>query len=292
MAAKILLLGATGFIGKNLHKAFLLDSRYVIYAPARSELNLLDALSCKNYLNFLRPDFVIHSAVDITSTERSLQAFFNILNNHDLFGHLVQIGSGAEYDRQSCGPMVTEEAFGRSVPTDTYGLAKYLIARELQSSHVGRATNFRLFGIFGVHEDYSRRFISNNIVRVLSGLPISLNQDMLFDYIDVDDFCKFLLDSLLALPFNEVSYNFCRGEPTTLLCIAEMLQRKMSPIGEIVIKNHGMRSEYTGSPSKLFTERGTYKFISMSESVDSLISFYRASLSKEFLAFFFESHNV
>ena len=40
--------------------------------------------------------------------------------------------------------------------------------------------NLRVFGIFGKYEDHTRRFISNNICRVLCGLDISMNKNMLF----------------------------------------------------------------------------------------------------------------
>ena len=56
--------------------------------------------------------------------------------------------------------------------------------------------NLRLFGVYGEFEDYSRRFISNNICRVLSGLPISMNRDMKFDYIYMNDLC-FIIEKVI-----------------------------------------------------------------------------------------------
>ena len=228
MKPKVLLLGSNGYIGRNLTEIFAHNSDYVLLTPKRLELNLLDEEACKQYLIINKPDFIIHSAVDINSAETSLKLFFNILNHSNKFGQLIQIGSGAEYDRKLCESNVSECDFGRSIPTDSYGIAKYLIARELESHPIGKVVNFRLFGVFGKYEDISRRFISNNIVRVLAGLLITVNQDVIFDYIDVHDFGLFILDYLTGKPLKEISYNFCRGKSLLLSEIAKIIKFQMS----------------------------------------------------------------
>lgn len=283
MSKRILLLGGTGFIGQNLAAAIKKDERYELFCPIRSELNLLDPGACKSYLQRVHPDFVIHSAVDITSAERSLQSFFNIFNQRDLYGHLIQIGSGAEYDRRIAVPNVREVDFGKSVPTDSYGLAKYLIARELNAIGPGGATNFRLFGIFGRYEDFSRRFISNNIVRVLANMPISVGQDVVFDYIDVRDFADFLLGVMPRLPFSDVSYNFCSGRPRSLISIAQIIKEKMNVTQDIQIREINLGKAYTGSAVKLFSELGEYTFRPIEESIEGLIEFYRKNATEEML---------
>ncbi len=45
----------------------------------------------------------------------------------------------------------------------------------------------RLFGVFGPHEDYAIRFISNAICKALFGLPITLRQNRTFSYLFIDD---------------------------------------------------------------------------------------------------------
>lgn len=284
MTKKALLLGATGFIGKNLAELIKKDDRYVLFSPNRSELNLLDAEACRVYLERTRPDYVIHCAVDISSVERSLQSFFNILNNKNLFGHLIQIGSGAEYDRRICLPGVHEADFGKSIPVDTYGMAKYVIARELEIVGASKASNFRLFGVFGKYEDVRRRFISNNILRVLADLPISVNQDVIFDYVDVRDFCEFLLSIMPRLPLLDVSYNFCSGKPKRLSDIGRIIKSRMNVNEDVQVKNAQLGREYSGSSTKLFSELDSFEFRSMDESISDLIDYYRENMTEELIS--------
>jgi UDP-glucose 4-epimerase len=278
---KLLIVGSTGFIGKNLKNFFSKQDGYKVYSPTRQELNLSDDIACSNYLKKLKPDFVIHSAVDITSVENSLKAFFNIFNNHKNFGHLVQIGSGAEYDKRNYHPLMTESHFSNSVPIDTYGVAKYCISDILESTKSKKFTNLRLFGIYGKFEDYSRRFISNNICRVLSGFPIAMNKNMLFDYIYVDDFARFLQMLLPQLPLADVSYNFCSGKPVSFVYLAESIKKVMRVKTDIIIKNEGMNTEYSGDPSKILNQFPEYSFTLYEDNITKLVDFYKKTLTKD-----------
>ena len=61
-------------------------------------------------------------------------------------------------------------------PNDVYSLSKYTISKLHQSSSCSNIYNLRVFGIFGPYEDYQRRLISNNIVRLeLPGLEWKLS---------------------------------------------------------------------------------------------------------------------
>src|SRR5581483_7834590 len=65
--SRILITGASGFIGRNL--ASQLGSRHELAAPHRAELDLLDAERVRSYLRDGQFDVVIHAA-----TERSNRA--------------------------------------------------------------------------------------------------------------------------------------------------------------------------------------------------------------------------
>ncbi len=283
---KLLIIGGTGFIGKNLKKYFEKKKDFEVYTPTRQELDLFDETSCLEYVKNLKPDLVIHSAVDITSVENTLKVFFNIYNANKYFGHMVQIGSGAEYDKRAYEPRMKESLFKKSIPIDTYGLGKFCIANFLENTVNNKVTNLRLFGIFGSYEDYSRRFISNNICNSLAGLPVSLNRNMLFDFIWVEDFSRFLHIILDKLPLSTTSYNFCSGSPVSLMNLAEIINDLMSNSTDIIVKNPGMNPEYSGDPSIIFNEIGDFDFTSFESSISKLIKFYKEILTDEDIEIF------
>jgi len=283
---KLLIIGGTGFIGKNLKQYFEGREGFEVYAPTRKELDLFDDKSCLDYVKNLKPDLVIHSAVDITSVENTLKIFFNIYNAKEYFGHMVQIGSGAEYDKRAYEPRMKESIFKKSIPIDTYGLGKFCIANTLESTEENKVTNLRLFGIFGSYEDYSRRFISNNICNSLAGLPVSLNRNMLFDFIWVDDFSRFLHGIIDKLPLTKTSYNFCSGSPVSLVDLAEIINRLMSNSTDVIVKNSGMNPEYSGDPSIIFNEIGDFDFTPFESSIGKLIKFYKETLTDEDIEIF------
>jgi UDP-glucose 4-epimerase len=278
---KVLILGGTGFIGKNLKEVFTKKSKHTILSPTRQELNLYNNKDCHDYLKANKPDLVIHAAVDITSAENSLVSFFNIYNCSNFFGCMLQIGSGAEYDRRNYKPKMTENHFGKSIPIDTYGLAKFMIAKVLEDSDPNKYKNLRIFGIYGKYEDYSRRFISNNICRALSGLPISMNKDMLFDYISVDDLSNLILnyyENLFNLP--EVAYNFCSKKPKYLSDIAKILCEKLNH-KDFVIKDNDINPEYSGDPSKILNLIPNFKYLDFNNSIDNLINYYKKLFTQD-----------
>ena len=61
MAKKVLITGGSGMVGRNLLNHSDL-SRYEIWAPRRTELNLFDQDAIKNSIIEYAPDFIIHCA--------------------------------------------------------------------------------------------------------------------------------------------------------------------------------------------------------------------------------------
>ena len=275
---KILLLGSNGFIGRNLETYFAEKDNVLLLSPKRQELNLLDEGGCREFLQREKPDKVIYSAVNLNSMDDTLRMFFNIYQNKKYFGFLYNIGSGAEYDKRNYAPLMKESYFGSFVPVDTYGLAKYIISREIEGANAN-AINLRVFAIYGQHEDYSRRFISNNICRVLAGKPISVNKNIPFDYIHVDDFCD-ILNRILNIKPHFLNYNVCSSRPIGLVDLGQKIADRMDINQNLSPKEPGNGVEYSGDNSRLLDEIGDIDFKSFSVGIDELVQWYRKCDSK------------
>ena len=105
---KILITGGSGFIGKSLVKA--LNQEHDVFSPSSKELDITNSYDVEKYLQNKYFDWVIHCAIkggrratEDTSDDayNNIKMFFNLMNNKDRFGKLINFASGAEFDRNS-----------------------------------------------------------------------------------------------------------------------------------------------------------------------------------------------
>ena len=192
---KILLTGGGGFIGKNIIED--LEKKYNFLIPTEKELDLTDTESVYNFLEEKKVDLILHAAnlggvrkgKEISdSTFTNLKMFFNLIRAKDFYKRMIMFGSGAEYDKRRSIINIKEDDFDEYVPFDQYGFYKYICSKYAEK--VNYITHIRLFGVYGKYELYQTRFISNAICRTFFNLPISINQNVFFDYLYVKDLVK------------------------------------------------------------------------------------------------------
>lgn len=273
---KILVLGGNGFIGRGL-TAYLATCPYTVLAPRRAELNLLDQGAVESWLREHRPDVVINSAINIQSVETNLHIHFNLERCASLFGRLLNIGSGAEYAIPYYQPMMAEDYFGKNIPGDTYGISKFCIARDIERSPHD-FVNLRVFGIFGEHEDHTRRFISNNICASIRSRTITVNRNSVFDYLDIQDFAR-IAERFLTLPTAFKSYNVCTSIPRSLVDLAAIIDRESGRENALTVVNGEINSVYTGDNRRLLEAIGGFDFTPMEASVRRLFAWYEAEFA-------------
>ncbi|MDQ6676730.1 MAG: NAD(P)-dependent oxidoreductase [Acidobacteriota bacterium] len=275
MRKRILITGGSGFVGRNLVE--LLADRYEVSAPGRAELDLLEASAVHRYLETGRFDTVIHAATGRSNRkttapglfQNNIRMFFNFARNSHLYRRMLHFGSGAEFDRRAYRPLMPESYFDASVPEDDYGFAKYVCAKYTELAP--NIVNLRLFGVFGKYEDWEVRFLSNVCCRLVHGLPVTVRQNVRFDYLDIRDLAPITTWFIENHPVHH-TYNVCTGDPVEILALA----RTIAAGTEIHIVNSGMGTEYSGSNERLLAEIGPFPFRSKKESLQDLYSWYES----------------
>lgn len=284
----LLILGASGFAGKNLYE-FLkrYDNEYSIDTPSSSELNLLDEKSVVDYLTEKKYDAIINAAVcnprrlsynnKLSELDCDLRMYYNLEKCSELYGKMLYFGSGAEYDKRFPIVNVSEDDIARSIPTTDYGFAKYVIGRNIENSR--NIYNFRIFGLFGKYENWKTTFISGACCKALKGLPITIRQNTVFDYLHIDDFCRAVKWFIDADPKYH-TYNVTSGKKIDLLTIAKKVLEISGIDVPIYVCKEGYGNEYTASNERLMNESEQFLVTDIEEGIQKLLVYYESILNE------------
>lgn len=288
MKKNILITGAGGFVGKNLSES--LDSKiYNITSLRRKDLDLLDASQVEKFFKKNYFDVVINCATvggtrktgyDINCTDivkKNLQMFFNITRSIDETTHLINFGSGAEYNKRNSIVKKSEDEFDKRVPQDDYGYSKYVISKYIQKSK--NITCLRIFGLYGKYEDYTFKFISNSIVKNLLNLPIVINQNVVFDYLYIDDLIKIIDKFIQKKPQNNI-LNVTPTKSIDLVTIIDIINEISNFKNEIIVLNEGLNKEYTGDNTKLLKNINKFEFTPYKKGITNAYKYYKNILNE------------
>ena len=280
----LLITGGSGFIGKNLVEAF--SKEYQILFPSSKELNLCNQEQVDEYLSNHKVDIVIHTAnyrgnlketcYEQKVLENGLRMYANLERCNHLYEKMYYLGSGAEYDSRYYIPFMKEEYFGKHIPKDGYGFYKYLISK--QCAQKENIYELRLFGVYGKYEDWTRRFISNNICKALKGRKMTLSQNVYFDYIYIDDLVEIMKWFIENKPKHK-HYNVCRGSHIDLLSLGNLIREVMQIYSPIDVLKSGYKVEYSGNNERLLTEIGEYTFRPYQETIEEMVAYYKCIIS-------------
>ena len=313
---KILIIGRNGFVSRNISEWLLESNYFSVDVTSSTELDLLDEAKVKSFFFDNYYDVVIDTAIynprigsgkDSTKElEYDLYMFHNLAKCHDMYGKLIYFGSGAEYDKRfpicsvreediSWGPkkesitsgksdvlysndFIVEKRCSGQIPTTQYGLAKYIIGQEIESEIYGADNiyNLRIFGLFGKYENWKTTFISGACCKAVKNLPITIRQNVYFDYLYINDFCKILESFININDPRYHTYNITSGRRVSLIEIADMVKAVSEKDIPIYVCEEGLANEYTASNHRLIDEIGGYKFEDMEDSVKDLYQWYES----------------
>lgn len=175
---RVCVLGASGFVGKNL----LRDMDWI--GVTRQELDLTDQIAVEEYFTTHEYDVVIHCAViggsrlepdDGNVTHKNLLMFENVVRVFK--GRLIYFSSGA--------------ALRGNPPMDPYGFSKWIIDQRIET--IPDTHSLRIWGCYGPGE-LPTRF---SAVCKRDG-HVVIDRDRYFDFIDIEDVKKIVTEYILG----------------------------------------------------------------------------------------------
>jgi len=274
MAKRVLITGGNGFIARSLSESF--PSWYEIDRFGRDELDLLDSTSVESLIKEKIYDVVIHAATYDAAPrfstkdpslvlQNNLKMFFNISRCADHFGKMIYYGSGAEFGRENWNPKMQETYFDQNVPTDPYGLSKYIMTKHTLSSK--NIYNLRLFGVFGEYDDWRYRFISNACFKSVLNKPISYRKNVFFDFLYIKDLVKITEWFVENSPSPKV-YNTCSGTSIDYQTLAEKIVKLSDKDLDVIPLHPGLGVEYSGDNTLLKDKIPDFTFTPIDESLE------------------------
>lgn len=282
----ILLTGSGGFIGKNL-KEYLKD-KYTLFCPRSYELDLTNLDEVDKYFASHDIDLIIHCASvggvrgvrDKNSTiSENLAMLNNLIVSKKDNVRIILFGSGAMYDKSRNLHKVKESEIGKFLPYDLYGQSKLKIAEIVKRRSDILCLN--IFACYGYNEK-SSRFPSYAINQVINGQDILINQNVVFDYLFVEDMQKIVSYFIENISENKI-INITPTDSISLLKIAELVKEVSGVDCKIEVKNPVMNNEYTGDNSILLHEISNLQFTSMKEGLKKLYLYINKNKYKESL---------
>ena len=202
--------------------------------------------------------------------------FFNIVRHLTPLQKMIFLGSGAEYDKRRNITLATEDEFGKHIPKDSYGFAKYVCSKYLETK--GNIINLRCFGIYGKYEQHAR-FISSAIISALGHKPINIRQNAYFDYLYIDDLIK-IIDYFLSHKPKYTSYNVASGTRVDLITLSHIVKNVIGYNEKILIEKSGLSKEYTANIDRLKQEIALSP-TSFEKGISMLVNYYKNSLPKD-----------
>lgn len=300
---KVLITGATGFIGSNLAKKLVLDG-HEVFATRRvsssmgkchdfaQEVNWINVEESEwtNSVHKIKPDILIHSAwqglreIDRKNWELQMAnfEFSKLLIDTAIESgvkKIIALGSQAEYGTSS----VPYTESNVPSPIDAYGSVKLLTSSYLNISC--REQNIpwywlRVFSVFGPGED-NEWLIPQVMAKLSTNQEIQLTAGkQAYDYLYIDDLVSGILMVLNNSSDSRGIYNMCSGKTVEirelLTTLADLLnvQPDLLKFGTIPYREH-QNMYIAGDCTRFEAEFGQLATLSMERSLTEMVNQYK-----------------
>jgi len=254
-AKRVLVTGATGFIGANLarrlvndgHDVHLLvrpaDARWRIDPIAKEvhlhEVNLHDQERVDEAVVGINPEWVFHlAAYGSYSSQRHAQTIVSTNYNGTVnlveaclkteFEAFVNAGSSSEYGHKDHAPSETELTEPNSHYAATKAAATLYIRFAAQQAQ-RRLSTLRLYSVFGPWEDPTRLLPTLLIYGLRGQLPPLVSPSIARDYVYVDDAVDaFILTAQTPIQDPGAVFNVGTGVQTSLYQLVQLVRDQLN----------------------------------------------------------------
>ena len=295
MKKKILILGGSGFLGKNLLVKLVRSRKYKITSISNKtlknskKLKKISYISCNinNYQKLIKKlenkkfDFVINFSgnIDHSDKKETFNAHFNGVKNIVKYikltksGLLIQTGSSLEYgenkspqnEKQICKPL------------SVYGEAK-LLSSKFIIKNLNDFIILRPYQIYGPYQK-KNRLIPITIDSCIKNLKFPCTQgNQKRDFLYVDDFIDLIIKILGSKKINSGIFNVGSGKPIkvkkAILTIVKKIKKGIPMFGKLKMRKDEKNSLYPN----LNKTKKTFKWrpkINFKTGISKTINFYK-----------------
>jgi dolichol-phosphate mannosyltransferase len=287
LSRRVLVTGASGFVGANLARR-LLEEGHDVHLLLRAKHNpwrlreirdqvkvhegdLSDLEAVEKAMTAAKPEWVFHLAAHGAYPEQkdfeqmvatNVRGTANLLRAAGRGGieAFVNAGTSSEYGYKDHAPAEDEWLEPNSDYAVTKAAATHLASLAATATEA-RIVTLRLYSAYGPYEE-PRRLVPTLIVQGLEGkLPPLVNPDVARDYVHVDDVCSaFLLAA--ATPNQEPGavYNVGSGVQTTLRQIVDATRRLLkieaAPVWGSMPERSWDTNVWVSNPARITTQLG------------------------------------
>lgn len=307
MKGKIIVTGATSFIGKQLIK-YLLEKKYKVYAIVRTNSDKLEflpksadlisiSLDMENYHNL---SLKIHEQCDVFYSlawngtrgqerndfemqQKNYEYSMNSIEEAAKLGCKIIISAGSQAEYGNINGKINE--ISSCNPNTEYGRFKLKFYDEAFDFCKKKGIRFkepRFFSLYGV-DDYDGTMIISILKNMLANIKCELTECVqLWDFLYISDAIKGLV-YLIEKECSDGIYNFGSGDTrelkTFIMEMYEITQSKSELLfGKIPYPSTGMVSIYP-SIEKLQSETGWKPNVTFQEGIKRVINYLKLELN-------------